>query len=178
MNRWERHHSAETREKISRSQKLRLQNPVARAKCGNTKGKRLSDEHKQKLSVASKRNMLNPRLRAAFTQAAKGKKWTTERIAKRSASIKRYYSDERNRARSCGESGKHNKVTLKQVEYIREKWDPYWYTVPTLAKDTGLSTGEIYRILHNMTWKKELIYTKGAAPKTTGLRRGYKGFEG
>lgn len=45
------------------------------------------------------------------------------------------------------------KLTVKQVKEIREKYNPYVYGKQKLAKEYGVSTSVVYRIIKGRSWK-------------------------
>ena len=87
-----RAHSAEAKAKMSAAKKGK---PLSQAAWDAARAvnlghnRRLSAETKAKISAATKGRTNSDRNRAAVSAATKGVKWTPERIAKRTATLKR-----------------------------------------------------------------------------------------
>ena len=48
------------------------------------------------------------------------------------------------------------KLTPKMVKEIREKYIPFIYGKQKLAREYGVSTSVVYRIIKNQVWKKSM----------------------
>lgn len=48
-------------------------------------------------------------------------------------------------------------LTNKQAIEIHKKWRPYYYTVPMLSKEYGVSVGALRKMLKRATWKSLVV---------------------
>lgn len=114
-------------------------------------GKKLSEEHKKKISVANKGKKLRPMSdeeKKTKSLVALGKKKSKKHIQSLKKALRRDYNSGRRR-KFFGESHWNTKVTIVQTIEIKLKYNSGNYTYKKLAIEYNVSTTTIYKILKN-----------------------------
>lgn len=109
-------------------------------------GKKLPEEHSQKISAA--------RFGMKFTDEHK-KNISKAKIGTKIGKDNPFYGKthtEKVKEQSRGENNKQSKLTAIKVSEIREKYSSNNYSQQQLADEYKVSRGAIRRIIHNITW--------------------------
>lgn len=141
-----RKHSPETIEKLRIINLGRVPTNIEQLRTIN-KGKKLSTEHKEKISEAKKG--------VIFTQEHKDN-MSKVRIGKNLGPDNPFYGKhhtEANKIKSRGQNNKCSKLTNEKVFEIRSKYSSKEYTQDQLANEYNISRGQIGRIVRNVDWK-------------------------
>lgn len=141
-----RKHSHETIEKLRLINLGRIPTNIEQLKIIN-KGKKLSAEHKEKISEAKKGIQFTQKHRDNISKSHIGLL-----LGEKNPFYGKHHT-EANKIKFRGQNNKQSKLTSDQVLKIREKYNSKEYTQEKLANEYNISREQIGRIVRNVDWK-------------------------
>ena len=147
-----------TRIKISEAHRGRKHSPEAKARMRQAAlGRIVSEETRLKRSASGKGKPKSLEHRQRIGQAHKGQSKSLEAREKMRASKVGWKPSEALcaivREKNRGEGNGRAKLTAEQVLEIRRKYCPGIVSLPSLAREYGIDTGVVFRIIKRQSWK-------------------------